>query len=723
MHPLLSQLNEVQCQAVTAPSEHLLVLAGAGSGKTRVLVHRMAWLVSEMGISPQQILAVTFTNKAAREIKARIQSFLPIPADSLWLGTFHGIAHRMLRIHYAEANLPQNFQILDSDDQLRLIKRIVKNFNLDDKQYDPQKLQAFINQHKDRAERPQHLNINPRDFYKQTFREVYQHYEQLCQQNASLDFTELLLRSFELLRDHESIKQLYQQRFHHILVDEFQDTNTLQYLWLKMLSGQANKLMVVGDDDQSIYGWRGAKIENIHKFQKDFPGTLIRLEQNYRSTQNILDAANCVIDNNQSRLGKKLWTESTRGEPIYLYNASSELDEARFIAEKIKALIHKGFAAAEVAILYRANAQSRVLEEALLEAQLPYRVYGGLRFFDRAEIKNALAYLRLALNAHDDVAFERVVNFPVRGIGERSLSFLRAQAHAQQISLWQALQEALQQNLLGARALNALKEFYYLMQELQDQGNKTTSISEQAEFIIKKSGLIEHYQAEGNDLNQGRVENLQELLSAVSEFIYLQEKEGINPSLSDFLAHAALESNLDQGASTDAIQLMTLHSAKGLEFPCVFLAGFEDDLFPARAANEDPTRLEEERRLCYVGMTRAMQLLFITYAEYRRLYGETKPQRPSRFLTEIPKSTTQAVRLPKQNLGRPVLYNFTETPSTPTQKSAPSSAFKLGQSISHPKFGEGIILHQESSGAQARLQIKFRDYGVKWIMASFFSAL
>ncbi len=718
LHPLLTDLNPMQCDAVTAPPEHFLVLAGAGSGKTRVLVHRMAWLVQELGVAPFHILAVTFTNKAAKEIKERVEHLLNIPADGLWLGTFHGIAHRMLRIHHEAAKLPQNFAVLDSDDQLRMIKRIAKSMNLDDKNYDPRKLQNFINHHKEQVERPEQLQINERDFYKKTFQEVYRQYEALCQQNGCVDFTELLLRSFELLRDHANIRELYQQRFRHILVDEFQDTNTLQYLWLKMLMGVDNKLMVVGDDDQSIYGWRGAKIENIHKVQKDFPGKMIRLEQNYRSTQNILHAANSVITNNEGRLGKELWTEGAVGEPIYLYTAFNELDEARFVADRIRELQRQGYSSEQIAILYRANAQSRVLEEALLQARIPYRVYGGQRFFDRAEIKNALAYLRLAMNADDDVAFERVLNFPTRGIGERSLTFLRDSAKQKQVSLWQALKDELQNNILGARAANALKEFYYLLLELHDMASSERSVIDQADTIIKKSGLIEHYEAEGDDVSQGRNENLNELVNAVGEFVYLQQKEGLTPSLSEFLAHAALESSTDRATENNAVQMMTLHSAKGLEFPCVFLVGFEDELFPARAADEDPTRLEEERRLCYVGMTRAMKLLFISYAENRRLYAESKAHTPSRFLSEIPKAAMTPLRMQHQNPR--ARYQFSESkPIAPLL--TPSSNFKIGQLLHHPKFGEGIVLNQEGMGEQARLQIKFRDVGMKWIMASFFA--
>jgi DNA helicase-2/ATP-dependent DNA helicase PcrA len=714
---LLENLNPVQIEAVTAPAEHLLILAGAGSGKTRVLVHRMAWLVQELSIHPHQILAVTFTNKAAREIKERVEHLLHIPAEGLWLGTFHSLSHRLLRIHYEAAQLPQNFVVLDSDDQLRLVKRIVKTMNLDDKHYEPQKLQNFINHHKDRAERSTQLKINERDYYKKTFVEVYQQYELLCQQNGCVDFAELLLRSFELLRDQAPLRLLYQQRFQHVLVDEFQDTNTLQYLWLKMLMGADNKLMVVGDDDQSIYGWRGAKIENIHKVQKDFPGKIIRLEQNYRSTQNILNAANAVIDNNQGRLGKELWTDGVMGEPIYLYSAFNELDEARFVADRIKELQKQHYDLKDIAILYRANAQSRVLEGALLQARIPYRVYGGLRFFDRAEIKNALAYLRLSMNPHDDVAFERIVNFPTRGIGERSLIFLRENAKQKKISLWQALKDELQQNILGARAANALKEFYYLVLELSDLVQKEHSLVEQAELLIKKSGLLEHYQAESDDINQGRVENLEELINAVGEFTYLQQKEGLMPHLNDFLAHAALESSVDRATDYQAVQMMTLHAAKGLEFPCVFLVGFEDELFPARAADEDPTRLEEERRLCYVGMTRAMKLLFMSYAENRRLYAESKPHMPSRFLTEIPKAILTPIRFQKEPSTRYAFNSHTVTPSSAMYQ----AAFKIGQMLQHPKFGEGMILQQEGMGEHARLQIKFKDVGVKWIMASFFN--
>jgi DNA helicase-2/ATP-dependent DNA helicase PcrA len=711
---LLHNLNPEQHAAVSAPPEHMLILAGAGSGKTRVLVHRMAWLAQNNGVGLHQMLAVTFTNKAAREIKHRIETLLNVPSHGLWLGTFHGIAHRLLRMHYQEAGLSEHFQVMDSDDQSRLIKRMLKDQNLDDKYYSPDKIQHFINQNKEQGLRSHQLKFNPHDLYRRTLQEMYQLYEHICKKNEVIDFAELLLASFELIQNNPILKQQYQERFKHILVDEFQDTNTIQYAWLKQLIGPDNKLLVVGDDDQSIYGWRGAKIENIHKVQKDFPGIMIRLEQNYRSTQTILNAANSLIANNDSRLGKSLWSKGEQGTPIQLYQAFNEVDEANFVVAKIQDLLDDHYKADEIAILYRANAQSRVLEAALLQRQIPYRVYGGLRFFDRAEIKNALAYARLTINQSDDMAFERVINFPARGIGEKTLSQIREDAKLHQRSLWQSLSVLNQTQQLPARAALNLAQFQALIGDLRHEV-KDLIAPHQLEKILEASGLIPFYQAEPDEKNQGRVDNLRELINAVEEFYQNQEKQGHTPSLSEFLTHATLESSTDQTLVGDAIQLMTLHSAKGLEFPAVFLVGMEEELFPGRACQEDPVRLEEERRLCYVGMTRAMKMLYISYAEYRRLYGETKPHTPSRFLIEIPKTCIEPIRQ-----SAPIKrFRFAE-PFTPTRvQAAPSHSWKLGMNVAHAKFGEGIILGVEGEGDQLRLHIKFREQGSKWILADF----
>ncbi len=728
MHPLLLDLNAEQQKAVAAPLTHMLILAGAGSGKTRVLVHRMAYLASELHIPLHHMLAVTFTNKAAREIRHRVETLTGMPHHGLWLGTFHGIAHRLLRMHFKEANLPEYFQVMDSDDQLRVIKRMLKDQNLDDKYYSPDKIQHFINQNKEQGLRPQQLNFNERDLYRKTLAELYALYQQICERNGLLDFAELLLRTLELFQNNPSLKTDYQNRFQAILVDEFQDTNTIQYLLLKELLGPHNYLLVVGDDDQSIYSWRGAKIENIHKVQRDYPGMVIRLEQNYRSTQTILDAANAVIAHNEKRLGKELWSEGERGRPIQVYSAFNELDEARFVVSRIESLMHKGHKADHIAILYRANAQSRVFEEALMQERIPYRVYGGLRFFDRAEIKNALAYARFVMNPNDDTAFERIINFPARGIGEKTLSTIRDLAKSMNQSLWQVLSNGHSLNL-PARAIFSLQNFVSLITELQAQTTEQAP-NIQLQKIIDGSGLIPYYQAEPDEKSQDRVENLQELLNAIDEFCAHSEKNGQTPHLNDFLAHATLESSTDQTLVGDAIQLMTLHAAKGLEFPCVFLVGMEEELFPGRACQEDAARLEEERRLCYVGMTRAMEELTLSYAEYRRLYGETKSHMPSRFLMEIPKICLESVKagssLGAPHRGIPPLRTSFASKGGRGDQTTPSkidnSIWKLGTPVTHPTFGEGIVLATEGQGPEARLQIKFRAVGTKWMVAQFVQA-
>ena len=718
MHHLLTQLNQQQQQAVSAPPCHMMVLAGAGSGKTRVLVHRIAWLFEQYGISPHRILAVTFTNKAANEMRQRIERLFGSPAQGLWIGTFHGIAHRLLRTHYDAAKLPQTFQVMDSDDQYRLVRRVLKSLNLDEKHWPPKQAQHFINGQKDSGLRPQHLDAGG-DFYQQTLIKIYSHYQALCDQNGLVDFNELLLRTDELLQQNPDLCRQYQERFAHILIDEFQDTNHIQYRLIKRLTNTQNYLTVVGDDDQSIYAWRGARVENIQRFSDEFSDVLtIRLEQNYRSTKTILNAANAVINHNQNRLGKSLWTEGQEGEPIRLYAAFNELDEARFIVAQIQAA--QGIRLRDIAILYRSNAQSRVLEEALLQNGTPYRVYGGLRFFERAEIKNALAYCRLATTVHDDTAFERIVNTPTRGIGERTIESVRQIAREQGISLWEALQQALSHNLLSGRAHNNLQHFQALISSMQAALSNNLTLGEQLEHVVQNSGLIEFYQREPGEKAQARIDNLNELITAGSQFS-TSEAETLSPMLA-FLSHAALEAGEGQAAAyDDCVQLMTMHSAKGLEFPMVVIAGMEEELFPPRQAMEDTGRLEEERRLCYVAMTRAMQHLLITYAEYRRLYGENRQHFPSRFLREIPAECISEVRM-RQSISQPVSIQGNTAKRFRTSAaglSVQGQQYFVGQQVSHPKFGEGIILNFEGQGEQARLQINFGQHGTKWLVASY----
>ena len=621
---LLDELNDKQREAVAAPLSNALILAGAGSGKTRVLVHRIAWLMEVENIAPFSILAVTFTNKAAKEMRGRIESLMGRGLNNMWIGTFHGLAHRLLRAHHAEANLPENFQILDSDDQYRLIKRILKAMNLDEKHWVPRQIQWYINGNKDEGLRPQHIETH-NDQTQQKMREIYAAYQDACDRSGLVDFAELLLRAHELWAKNPEVLANYQRRFRAVLVDEFQDTNNIQYAWLRMLcSGNQNNIMIVGDDDQSIYGWRGANVDNIQHFLKDFNNpTTIRLEQNYRSTGTILKAANTVIDNNTGRLGKELWTDGNDGEPISVYAGFNELDEARFIVSKIKDWLNQGNALKDTAILYRNNAQSRVLEEALLHQGTPYRIYGGLRFFERQEIKDALGYLRMMNHPHDDAAFERVVNTPTRGMGEKTLSQVREAARTHNCSMWQASQLLINENALKGRALNALQSFVLLVTELE-QATVDEPLEKHADVAIRQSGLYAMYQAERGEKAQARLENLEELVTACKQFTVPDEAEEMTP-LSAFLAHASLEAGETQaGTDQDAVQMMTIHTAKGLEFPMVFMAGVEEGMFPSQMTNDEPGRMEEERRLCYVGMTRAMEKLYITYAESRRLYGQDK---------------------------------------------------------------------------------------------------
>ncbi|MDC0601503.1 DNA helicase II [Aliiglaciecola sp.] len=711
---LLDQLNDKQREAVAAPASDMLVLAGAGSGKTRVLVHRMAWMMEVEKIAPFSILAVTFTNKAAREMRGRVERLMGSALNTMWIGTFHGLAHRLLRTHYSEAKLPQNFQILDSDDQYRLVRRVIKSLNLDEKNWQPKSIQWYINGNKDEGLRPQHIDTQG-DPTKQTMKDIYQAYQQTCDRSGLVDFAELLLRAHELWLHNPDVLKHYQRRFRTIVVDEFQDTNNIQYAWLRMLKCDDNNMMIVGDDDQSIYGWRGANVENIQHFLRDFPlANTIRLEQNYRSTGNILKAANAVIDNNQGRLGKKLWTEDAQGEAISLYAGFNELDEARFIVARIKEWSDKGDALSDCAILYRNNAQSRVLEEALLQESLAYRIYGGLRFFERQEIKDALAYLRIINQPIDDAAFERIVNTPTRGIGDKTLGIIREAAREHELSMWQATQTMLSEKRLSGRAASALQNFVELILKLQSE-IIDLELSKQTDHVIRHSGLFAMYQAEKGEKAQARIENLEELVTACKQFEVPEEAENMTP-MSAFLAHASLEAGEAQAdAHQDAVQMMTIHSAKGLEFPLVFLAGVEEGMFPSQMSNEEPGRLEEERRLCYVGMTRAMQKLYMTYAESRRVYGQDKYHTPSRFIKEIPTDCVEEVRL-RSAITRPVQNRF--QPAT-SHMAFESTGFQLGQRVSHRKFQEGTVLNYEGSGEHARVEVNFDNFGTKWLMLAY----
>ena len=708
---ILDGLNDAQRQAVAAPMQNLLILAGAGSGKTRVLVHRIAWLIEIERLSPSSIMAVTFTNKAAKEMRGRIEELLKLPGRNLWFGTFHGIAHRLLRAHSRDANLPENFQILDSDDQLRIVKRIMRENNVDETRWPPKQVQSFINGKKDEGIRAAYLPPTHSQ-YDQVMAKLYLSYEQQCQQSGLVDFGELLLRSHELWLNNPALLAHYQDRFRYLLVDEFQDTNTIQYAWLRVLAGNRIPIMVVGDDDQSIYGWRGAKIENIQQFEHDFQHPLcIKLEQNYRSTSTILKAANALIQNNSGRLGKDLWTDGNEGEPIDLYAAFNEQDEANYIADRVSAWVNQGRDRSESAILYRSNAQSRILEEFLIRQGIPYRIYGGLRFYDRQEIRNALAYLRLIYYRHDDAAFERVVNIPTRGVGNKTLSDLREHARDQSISLWQACVERLELGLIKGKAGSSLKQFITMIDDLCEQQNDL-SLSELTEQVIERTGLKDHHAKEKGEKGQARVENLNELLSATKDYEPEDDEMGL---LATFISQAALDAGEQQADEhQDCVQMMTLHSAKGLEFPCVFLVGMEEGLFPHQMSMEEPGRLEEERRLCYVGLTRAMEKLVITYAESRRLYGQEKFNPISRFVREVPSNLMQEVRI-KNSVSMPVSFGQ-ESGSGFSQDTCP---FQLGQLVRHPSFGEGSVLNYEGQGAHARIQVNFNESGCKWLVLSY----
>jgi len=710
---IINSLNDAQRLAVTAPSQSMLVLAGAGSGKTRVLVHRIAWQIKVEGVSPHSILAVTFTNKAAKEMRGRIEDLLSISAHNLWIGTFHGIAHRLLRRHAQQARLPETFQVMDSGDQLRVIKRLLSTLNFDDKQWPPKEMQWYINAQKDEGIRARHC-VETGDSHDRQRLIIYKAYEELCDRSGLVDFAELLLRAHELLRDNADVLEFYQKRFTQVHVDEFQDTNTIQYAWLRLLTDGKDNLFVVGDDDQSIYGWRGAKIENIYSFQRHYPNhQIIKLEQNYRSTGTILKASNKVITNNTGRMGKELWTDAGDGDLISLYAAFNEQDEAYFVVDRIRAWVNEGGLRSDTAILYRSNAQSRQFEEKLMATGTPYIVYGGLRFFDRAEIKNALAYLRVIANRHDDASFERVINTPTRGIGAKAIDEMRNIARDQSVSLWSAAILLINQRTMSARATNALIVFLELIKSLANDIEELT-LDEKVKCIVEKSGLMALYQNEKMDKGDEKIENLEELVNAAKLFEFDKDNEDKLGEVGMFLSYAALEAGVSQSEeSEDCVQLMTLHSAKGLEFKQVFLVGLEEGLFPSQQSVDDAGRLEEERRLCYVGMTRAMQQLYLTYAESRRLYGRETYPRPSRFLREIPAELLQEVRM-RATISRPV----SSVQAKPAMFQAQSS-YKLGQRVGHAKFGEGVILQIEGEGAQERVQINFKPVGVKWLMLAY----
>ncbi|MFN4342672.1 MAG: UvrD-helicase domain-containing protein [Azonexus sp.] len=704
MSDLLAKLNPPQRQAVTLPPVHGLILAGAGSGKTRVLTTRIAWLISTGQVGPHGILAVTFTNKAAKEMTARLSSLVPINVRGMWIGTFHGLCNRLLRAHYREAGLPQTFQILDSADQLAMVKRLLKNLNIDDEKYPPRELCHFINAHKEQGIRAGQAEVY--DSYTQKRVEIYAEYEAQCNREGVVDFAELLLRCHELLQRNEPLRTHYQQRFRHILVDEFQDTNVLQFAWLKLLAAGGAKVFAVGDDDQSIYRFRGAEVGNMREFERDYAGpNVIRLEQNYRSHGNILAAANAIIKNNRERLGKNLWTDAGEGEPIRAFEAYSDLDEARFVVDEIRELVREGVSPTQIAVLYRSNAQSRVIENELFTKGVPYKVYGGLRFFERQEIKHALAYLRLLGNPDDDTAFLRVVNFPTRGIGARSLENLQANAHQMNSSLYNAAAS------LTGKAGQAVGVFIRLIEGLR-QETANLPLPEMVEHVIEKSGLAQHYRLEKE--GQDRLENLDELINAAATFIDDEGAIGEGGALVSFLTLASLEAGEHQaGEGQEAVQLMSVHAAKGLEFDVVFITGLEQGLFPhENSVNEGKDGLEEERRLMYVAVTRARQRLYVSCAQTRMLHGQTRYCLPSSFLDEIPENLMRKLNKKAEPTSSVPAYGafgggYAEAPA--------SGGLRVGQTVEHAKFGIGVIVATEGRGTDARVQVNFGGSGMKWL--------
>ena len=746
---ILDPLNDAQREAVTTPpGRPVLVLAGAGSGKTRVLVHRIAWLILVEEVMPQHLFAVTFTNKAAWEMRHRIEDLLGFPTRHFWIGTFHGLAHRLLRIHWRETGLAEGFQIIDSDDQLRMIRRLLKNLGLDEKEVSPREVQWFINRQKDEGLRPGRVDDEGRTQRRQLI-DLYARYEKVCAAASVVDFGELLLRALELLEQRPELREQYQRRFQHVLVDEFQDTNTIQYRSMRLLAGSTDAPFVVGDDDQSIFRWRGARMEHLQGFQRDFTGTrVVRLEQNYRSTGNILNAANAVIAHNSMRLGKNLWTEGKAGEPITLYAALNEHDEADFVIDRINEYLAGGHRRDEAAVLYRSNAQSRVFEEALLAAGIPYRVYGGLRFFERAEIKDALAYLRLIANRHDDASFDRVVNMPPRGVGAKTMDAVRACAAESGSSLWSGARDCLRDGRLASRAKRSVGGFLELVDNL-DADTRELDLHEQVSRVTEASGLLAHHGRAGNETAEARVENLEELVNSAQGLIRDDDSE-LSP-LDEFLSYAVLESGESQaGSDQEAVQLMTLHSAKGLEFPLVFVCGLEEGLFPHSRSIDDVGGLEEERRLCYVGLTRAQRKLYLTHAERRRLHGSYRYTAPSRFIREIPRNLLEDMGQ-RMTVSRPIYRRGQRGERYGRRSGGPSgerygglaggmsggmsggpsgglppgmtdgdeAPMRLGQRVRHPKFGDGVVLAWEGSGSHARVQVNFETAGTKWLVLAY----
>ncbi|MDC2971605.1 DNA helicase II [Gammaproteobacteria bacterium] len=711
---ILNELNDRQRDAVTSEAPSLLVLAGAGSGKTRVLVHRVAWIVEAMQSNPNSVMAVTFTNKAANEMKSRIQELLQSPLADLWCGTFHGLAHRTLKRFYKEANLISTFTVLDAEDQLRVIKRICKDNNLEESSWPAKQIQWQINSWKDAGKRPKNID-DSKDFYAERVKKIYSQYDEICKKDSLVDFAELLLKSYELLKSNTKVRDFFHRRFRHILIDEFQDTNVIQYAWLNEVASKEASITAVGDDDQSIYGWRGAKVGHLEDFKtKHKHNETIRLEQNYRSTSIILNAANALIENNQARLGKNLWTESNEGEQITLYQAFNEQDEARFVAEIIKSWMDGGELFSDSAVIYRSNAQSRAIEEALLRANIPYRIYGGLRFYDRLEIKNAISYLRIIFNPHDNPAFERSVANPTRGVGAKTLAKIRSLANKHNISYIQASSKMIDENIIGGRGANGLKKFLEIILGLCGKIDDI-SLSEIVGGILEQSGLIQFHEKEPGEKGKTRKENLEELLSAAKNFEMSFSDDKTNREITEqFLSNVSLDAGDRQADEfDDAVQLMTLHSAKGLEFPLVFMTGLEETLFPHGRSMESPDQLEEERRLCYVGITRAMKKLYLTYAESRRLHGNDIFNPPSRFIKEIPSECIMEIR-PKASVTVPYSRNESKPMDFEDQ-----IGIALGQKVQHPKFGQGIVLNYEGAGESARVQVNFETAGTKWLVLSF----
>ncbi|URQ73484.1 DNA helicase II [SAR86 cluster bacterium] len=711
---ILDELNPIQREAVTDESHHSLILAGAGSGKTKVITHKVAWLSSVKGVNPLSLLTVTFTNKAAKEMRGRIENILEENLNQMWCGTFHGIFHRMLKIHWQEANLVKDFSVIDSEDQIRVLKRVIQNMNLDLDTWQPRDTQWFINKQKDEGRRKAKLNINA-TFVEEKMVDIMDEYQKTCDREGLVDFAEILIRSFELLDQNSELLKHYQARFQHILVDEFQDTNEIQYLLLKKLVGKNGRMTVVGDDDQSIYSWRGAKSTNIKRFTKDFNEVkTIKLEQNYRSSKNILACANSVIRNNPDRLGKELWSQKDEGEQVKVYRAFNERDEASFIVGIIKRWLEEGGSLSDTAIIYRSNAQSRILEDAILNSELPYRIYGGVRFYERMEIKNALAYAKLAINKNNDSQFERVINTPTRGIGVKTMDQIREFAKKNNLSLWQASEQIIANK--ETKAAQNISNFFDVIEKLEEM-NFNENLDTFFENVISLSGLKEFHGKEPGEKGRSRVENLEELISATSEFFSLGEDKNDKRSLLElFLDQASLDAGENQAnENEDAIQMMTLHSSKGLEFPLVFIAGCEEGLFPHRRSAEDPKQLAEERRLCYVGMTRAMERLYLTHAESRNIYGIDSFSPVSRFIKEIPEELIYEIRVSTETEIKGKGFEPRIVGGTDHNV----GKFSLGDRVVHKSFGEGVILNYEGDGSNARVEVNFDNGGIKWLVLSF----